>query len=217
MIDKFLFIKMTICDFQLNPTNLGKLPSVKSATEICLHIIDKVLQHLSETLMEHCSLGQQSITNHLTTLQWHLGILSRSIPGQSECNYAFKVHRIYTEKKSIVTGRISKKVFSLEVFEHTDSKLLLEFAAQILENNLRYIKTCLTTLPNQLFNICSEKVGDAIWDLTFLIGDNPDYRNKHGTSRVMLANLDNIRLIVELFDQNNQITFFDHAPPVDIS
>jgi len=199
---------MTIFEFQVSSNSLDKLPSVKLTTEICMHIFEGILQHFCDTLMQHSHTGQQQLKTHLTSVQWHLGILSRVVPSQSNNNYSFTVHRIFISKK-VTNGHLLKRVFSMNDFKHIDCKLLLECAAQLLENNLECIKLHLPDSLKRSYDNCYERLNVVISELTFLVGNNPEHRNLHGSNRVMLTNLDSIRLLVEIDDQNNEITFLD--------
>jgi len=193
---------MTIYDFQIDSDNLGQIPSVRLATEICLHIVGSILRHFSETLVQHCPTDQRILKNHLTTVQWQLGIISRSIPDQPNSDYSFTIHRVHISKK-LENRSCINRTFSMETLGHMDPKMLLDCVAQILLCNLEQIKSQLPTSSKRPYDKCVDKITEVIQDLTFLVGDNPEHRNLHGSSRVRLTHLDIIKILVKVHDQDN--------------
>jgi len=185
---------MTSCDFNVKTVAVG-LPSVKFVSDTCLHFCEHVVKHLSVTLCSNCPMTQQKLTNQVTTIQWYLGMLARTLNEPTD-NRSFELHCIYISKACV------RRVVTLTILKYVEPKVLLEVIAQLFKNNLRLIKPLLPVLSNHLFDNCQEKVRDLIWDLSFLINNDAPK-----ISKAQISNFDSMKIIVEVHDKQDKILY----------
>jgi len=192
---------MTIWDIKLETATLQKLPSISLFTDICFYISEHFVKYFSATCCDSYPSQPQQLINQFVALQWHLKMIVRTL-NEPVIDYTFKVHRIYAEQKitTVAASHVIKRLITLLSLPSIDSKLLLQILSQLLHNNLQLIQTILPVSSTKLFDACTQKVDEFIWELTCLITRGVPGPNSS------LSNLDSVRMIIEINDGINQIS-----------
>jgi len=197
---------MTVYDMSVSPTTLSRsIPSTQLVTEICLHICARIIRYYSDVLMASSPTGQRMLANHITMLQWYLGILGRTTSDTTHVDHTFTVHFIYLEKLD-ETDHLHKHRFTLDTLHKICPKLLLESMTQLLQNSLSCIKPRLPMLSVNLFDNCCDRATDVIQDLTFLVNHSSS-KERSCLCQVTTPELRSFRIILEVHDQNRVIEF----------
>jgi len=198
---------MTIYEIAINPVNLSRIPTTRTASEISLHICEHILLHLSATLMNNCSVGRMSVTNHNTMVQWYLGLLSRTINDPSYIQYAFTVHSMSIKRKN-GDGTVLLSEFNLETLANTNPKILFAFTAQLLYQLWSCVGLSLPQTSMRQLDICGHKIKAVIRDLTFLVGDPPN-KNCCDYTESSIPGITSLRMKIEVLDGVDELRIFN--------
>ena len=164
---------MTVISLALNVTQMNRLRSTDTVSEICLNLCVNIIRHLSNVVLS----GNPTMSNRVDTIntmfQWYLGFLARACPEDIRYKGIPRITMIYVEKHEIGKEFSSKYAFDLGTPEKVPPRMLVELVHRTVLSTIRCISPSIIKMTNRQVEKWTEKILELLGDLEEALDLNP--------------------------------------------
>ena len=164
---------MTVISLALNVTQMNRLRSTDTVSEICLNLCANIIRHLSNVVLS----GNPTMSNRVDTvntmLQWYLGFLARACPEDIRYKGIPRITMIYVEKHEVGKEFSSKHAFDLGTPEKVPPRMLIELVHRTVLSTIRCISPNIIKMTNRQVEKWTENILELLGDLEEALDLNP--------------------------------------------
>ena len=164
---------MTVISLALNVTQMNRLRSTDTVSEICLNLCVNIIRHLSNVVLS----GNPTMSNRVDTintmLQWYLGFLARACPEDIRYKGIPRITMIYVEKHEIGKEFSSKYAFDLGTPEKVPPRMLVELVNRTVLSTIRCISPSIIKMTNRQVEKWTQCILELLGDLEEALDLNP--------------------------------------------
>ena len=164
---------MTVISLALNVTQMNRLRSTDTVSEICLNLCGNLIRHLSSVVLS----GNPAMSNRVDTvntmLQWYIGFLARACPDDIRYKGIPRITVIYVEKNEIGKEFSSKYAFDLGTPEKVPPRMLVELVNRTVLSTIRCISPSIIKMTNRQVEKWTQCILELLGDLEEALDLNP--------------------------------------------
>ncbi len=175
---------MTVISMEFNVTQVSRLKSTDTVSEICMNLCGNILKYLSDKLRGNPAVSDRIDTVN-TMLAWYVGIFCRACMDDVHYRGLPRITMVYIEKSEMSKSSTIRHAFGLDELDKIPVPLLMELIHKVVRVTLECIRSDVVTMTSAKTDQWAEKIFDLLSDLAEILEIEPNFP-RSGLSSVMV-------------------------------
>lgn len=164
---------MTVISLEITVTQLSRLRSTDTVSEICMNLCGNIIKYLSSIVLNGNPIMSNRADTVNTMLQWYIGFLARACPEDIRYKGIPRITLVYVEKNEIGKPYTTKHAFDLTTLDKVPPQMLVELVHRTVLHTIKSISPNITTMTSQKIESWTEKIIELLGDLEEALDLNP--------------------------------------------
>ncbi len=189
---------MTIVNLDYCTTQLCKIKSTDTISDVCLEISAEILEYISKHVLKENPVARDGIDTCNIMIRWYIGLLTRACVADINYEGSPSVQMLYFDKPLAGQTHLLKHAFTFQSLGRVPAKLLTEFVCKIVISTTECIITRNASLNQSQVTSYVSRLSDILDDLHRLMDIDPsEPKNDLGLVMIRYIIPNDLRIVLD--------------------